>query len=327
MSGAEQEMYVETGATEIGLCAAAWLERRYHDDFTDEEQAALEDWLAQSSAHRVAYLRLEDAWQYADRLAALRSHSSEVPQPVRHTRAAIKTVAAAAIAVGLLGAGAVVFLSAPHERVYATAIGGHQHLTLDDGSQIELNTDTVLRIASNAERRTVTLEKGEAYFQITHNAKRSFVVVADGRRLTDLGTKFLVRKDAHRLRVAVFDGRVQFEPESRSPNAHAALLTTGDVLLTTQAAQSVQRKSAAALMKDLGWRHGVVTLDNTTLGDAAAEFNRYNNRKLVIADAQVARLRIVGTFQSDNLDAFTSVAQDIFGLRVEKHNTEIVISR
>ncbi|HSZ74435.1 MAG TPA: FecR domain-containing protein [Rhizomicrobium sp.] len=323
MSGQQSE----ADAMDVGFQAATWLERRYHDAWNEADQVALDSWLAQSLAHRIAYLRLEDAWRYADRLSALRNVAHDIPRRANRRRTIFRGMAAFAIVIAAIGVGVAAYLNAPHEQVYTTAVGGHEHFALNDGSQVELNTDTVLRLSDSASRRIVTLEKGEAYFQVTHDAKRPFVVIADGERITDLGTKFLVRAYPHKVRVAVFDGRVQFDPAAKDGNKRTALLTAGDVLLATNNSQSVQRKSTALLAKDLGWRQGVITLDNTALADAAAEFNRYNTKKLIVADSETAHLKIMGTFRADNVGAFVSVAQDIFGLRVENRNSETVISR
>ena len=59
---------------------------------------------------------------------------------------------------------------------YATAVGGHKTLTLGDGSEVELNTDTIVRMPKVAGQRQVILDKGEAYFQIKHDAENPFIV-------------------------------------------------------------------------------------------------------------------------------------------------------
>jgi transmembrane sensor len=63
------------------------------------------------------------------------------------------------------------------------------------------------------------------------------------------------------------------------------------------------------------------------LADVATELNRYNTKKLVIADAEAAKARIGGTFPTDGIDEVTAAARVLFGLRVEDRGTEIVISR
>jgi transmembrane sensor len=71
----------------------------------------------------------------------------------------------------------------------------------------------------------------------------------------------------------------------------------------------------------------VLVFRHTTLADAAAEFNRYNTRKIEIAGTDAARHTIDGTFLTNDLDAFTDAAQTIFGLKVREQGQTIVISR
>jgi transmembrane sensor len=314
-------------ATDIETQAAAWLEHRNHAEWSEEDQAAFDAWLVQSLAHRVAYLRLEEAWRFADRLTALKSTpslrkaGSALPwsRIVAGAVAACVVIAIVAIAVPLRS-------SKPAEQVYATGVGGTKRLALADGSQIELNTDTVIRIAKEGQTRKVWLDKGEAYFQVVHNANRPFVVVAGKHRLLDLGTKFLVREDKDRLHVSVLEGRVQYESTSHDASPSPTYLGAGDVLVATAKTRSVVRAGTTEISNALGWRMGVITLDNTTLADAAREFNRYSTRKLVVGPG-AAQLRIMGTFQAGNADAFAAVVQDIFKLHVDHGKTEIVITR
>ena len=78
---------------------------------------------------------------------------------------------------------------------------------------------------------------------------------------------------------------------------------------------------------DLGWRRGVLIFQHTTLAEAAAEFNRYNTQRLVIGDEKTASLQINGTFKNDDAASFAGTARAVFGLRVEKHGDEIVLSQ
>jgi transmembrane sensor len=81
------------------------------------------------------------------------------------------------------------------------------------------------------------------------------------------------------------------------------------------------------LAKIIGWRDGVLVLGNITLAEAASEFNRYNRQPIVIADSKVGEIRVGGTFPVTDVDDFTRLIQSVFGLHVEKHVSEIVISR
>jgi len=321
MSGDEK---LTENAKEIRDAAASWISRRDSDAWSDDDRVALDAWLAQSHAHLLAFLRAEAAWLRADKLAALHSAPKPHDDTFRGIRTLVSSVVAATLALAVLVGGGIYF-SGSKAKFYATAIGGHKIVTLDDGSQISLNTDTALRVDLNEKSRKVWLEHGEAYFTIRHDVARPFTVMAGTGRLIDLGTEFSVRREGARLEIAVVKGKVAFD-DARKPQDKSTALMPGDVAMTTKAGFSVTRKSLHAIMDALGWRRGLLIFDNTTLADAAHEFNRYNGETLVIADS-AARLPVVGTFKANDSGAFARVAQQVFGLLVKKRGGQIVISR
>jgi transmembrane sensor len=101
----------------------------------------------------------------------------------------------------------------------------------------------------------------------------------------------------------------------------------GDVAVATANSLSVMKKPEKAMTSELGWRRGVLIFRHASLAEAAAEFNRYNRRKLVVEDAAAARLTIDGTFQADNIDDFTRLAQLVLGVRAEDRGSEIALMR
>lgn len=302
--------------------AADWLmERQDKTNWSQTDQAALDAWLAQSLAHRIAFLRLEATWGRTERLAALRKPSSDEPANARsRTPLLITGIAAAFVAIAALGIIGTNLLSPPKDRTYTTPVGGRALVSFEDGSKVELNTDTVLRTRMTTGERVVWLDRGEAYFRVKHDAAHPFVVIAGNHRITDLGTKFLVRRDAGRLEVALLEGSVRFASAKKS-----ALLTPGDEIVAEKNI-SLTRKTAQELSNELGWRRGVLIFQHATLADAAAEFNRYNKQKIVIADAEASQRTIDGTFLANDIEAFTDAAQSIFGLRVKAQGDELVIS-
>jgi transmembrane sensor len=326
MSGAAQEDMREDGVMAIEGRAADWLMRQ-HDfgGWTDADQTAFDAWLAESLSHRIAFVRVKAAWNYADRLAALRPSETLHSGKVRPTLTRIVAACAVGAVVGV--ATAAIFASRFGEETYTTPVGGHQVIRLADASRIELNTDTVLRVAVDAGHRTVWLDKGEVLFQIKHDPAHPFVVMAGNRRIADLGTEFTVRRDGNHLEVALLSGRVWIDRVNGSSESSSALLKPGDVAITIADKMSVTKTSMQALADSLGWRSGVVVFNRTTLADAVEEFNRYNQRKLVITDPVVARIAIGGTFDARNVAAFADIAKHAIGLHVVTRGGEIVISR
>lgn len=324
----EASMREAVATRELKTRAAEWLERRDRADWSEADQSALDAWLAQSSANLIAYWRVHDAWRRAERLVALRPLEPE--QAAHAARARLRPVlagVAAMIAFVVLGIGATLFLGASHERVYSTKVGGHETVTLADGSRIELNTNSSLRVDIGRDHRTASLEKGEAYFEISHDTKHPFVVTAGERRITVLGTKFFVRDDPDRLEVALIEGRVWLGEASDKTRAQSTLLTPGDVAVATAGAIALTRQPQRNLSNDLAWRRGMLTFFHTPLAEAAAELNRYNDRQVVIADADASRLTMNGSFPATDIAAFTEAAREVFGLRVEERGDKVVISR
>jgi transmembrane sensor len=310
-------------ATDIETQAAEWIGRRELDNWSEDDNRALKAWLDASLAHRVAFVRLETSWKRTERLAAFRTPMRE-QQRIEHTKPGwtllFRAVAATAV-LAVVGAAAATYMVRDNTREFSTPIGGHEVITLTDGSSVELNTDTVLRTRG----RFAELVKGEAYFQIKHDAQHPFIVKAGGHSVTDLGTAFIVRNDPNKLTVRLVEGRARID--ATDAKGQGTVLTPGDVAVASKGALSVRKASVQQLEDNLGWRRGVLVFDRTTLGEAAAEFNRYNREKLVIADPAAARLTIGGTFPSGNVALFSRVAQAALNLHLETRGADIVVTR
>ena len=320
--------------------AAGWLARK-DAGWSTADEAALESWLAESTAHRVAFLRLNAAWGRADRLAALGSPSSQVAAVVedgaeqahapsnwgKWPRFAV-AAALTALAIGSL-IGVSVFTGQGVARsTYQTEVGGREFIPLADGSRVELNTDTRLRTSVSKAHRMVWLDRGEAYFEIAHDTSRPFVVVAGLRRVTVLGTKFSVRRDGDDVQVKVIEGRVAVDSlvdaDHPAPTSVGAV-RGGQVMIVKEESALVMARSVATLHDELSWRQGLLVMDQWTLAQAASEFNRYNRTKMTIAPS-VADMRLGGSFEAANVEAFARLLHEGFGLKVQLNNDQIVVS-
>jgi len=323
MSGAEEVRTTLLPARAIEARAAGYLQRRHFGDWMEKDQADLENWLAESSVHLVTYLRLEAAWSRSERLIALhKPQRNEAGAPSR--KRMLRNIAGVvAIGVAVLSAAGWQYFSAAQGVVYTTAVGAHRIVTLADNSVVELNTDTVLRLRG----RTAELDRGEAYFQIKHDAAHPFVVLAGNHRITDLGTKFVVRSAAAHLEVMLVEGKARVDSTGFGKSVQSANLLPGDIAVATASAITVAKKPMQEVSDSLGWRRGLLTFKHATLAEAAAEFNRYNVGKLIITDPHLGDRKIVGTFQARNVGLFAEVMQELLGLRVSKTGEDTVISR
>jgi len=308
---------------ETEMQAAQWLAREDRG-LTAEESDALELWLGASSLNKVAYLRLKASWQRADRLAALKRPGLRVSE---RAPMAVPALVAAGLVLVLAG-GAWHFWPALRTTVdtrsYATAIGQKQEVRLSDGTRLELNTNTRVRASVTATGRIVTLDEGEAYFDVVHDAARPFVVYAGNRRITDLGTKFSVYRSGDDVRVTVREGRVRVEILGQ---ASQPVVTDGGHEVVTKGGETlVLTKPDADIADDLSWRGGMLVFKEQTLAEAADQFNRYNTRQILV-EGNARRIRIGGSFKADNVDVFVLLLHRGFGLSVNEQGDRIVVSR
>lgn len=314
-------------ADDIERVASEWIERRDFATWSETDASELENWLAQSPAHRVAFLRLDFEWKRTERLAALRPikpQANETPTGKWHR--SLRIAAAVAI-IGVIGSVGASYFLTQTGKSYSTPLGGRKVLTFADGSQIELNTNTVIRIAMDEHKRSAVLESGEAYFSIKHDASRPFVVTAANHKVIDLGTKFLMRTSGNKLEVALVEGSAKVEPSDDRGARHAVTLKPGDIAYALPGSVSVVRKTPADIGSDLGWRRGVLVFRHATLADAAEEFNRYNAQKIVIADPETARLTFSASLPTHDTHTFVRILSKLFNTHSETTTEGIVISR
>ncbi len=311
-----------TRAVDIEQDAARWVMRREAPEWTAADQRALDQWLAASFAHKAAYWRLDHGWRQANRIAALGiARPTAPPVAFWKRRGWISAAMAAAVVAAFVGGAAD--LGAPSDPTatatqrFSTAVGHRRLVPLTDGSKVELNTASSVRTLVTKRSREVWLDRGEAYFEIAHLNGRPFVVHAGSRTVTVLGTKFAVRRDGDKVTVSVVEGRVRVDDAVQPDAVPAAIITAGDVAVARGPSTLLAAKSEERVISTLAWRGGMLDFDRTSLADAVGEFNRYNTKKIVIGDAETATIRIGGTFQASNVDAFVRLLHDAYGIHVE----------
>ncbi len=308
--------------------AAAWLARLQQDERTAQTEAAFQDWLRAADANEAAFARATDVWEMLPGAAAVRDlglGAQVVALPVRRRASRVVPWAMAATLVAGLVAGGVWWTSRP--TVYETAAGEQQVKTLRDGSRVSLNTDSKISVAYGGGLRRITLERGEAVFDVEHDPAHPFVVDADGERVRAVGTSFEVRRDDGKVMVTLIRGKVDVSRLGRdgAPAIVQAHLTPGDRATIASGGEAVlDRPSVDAVT---AWRHGEVVFANTTLQAAAAEINRYGSVKVVVTDAGAAELPVSGVFETNDPAEFAVVMAKVNGLRAQRVGQQIELSR
>jgi transmembrane sensor len=321
----------------IETTAAAWLARQDNAPaWTRKEERELQAWLDEHVAHRVAWLRLRQAWSRANVLRAADRTPNDVNASagwhgIHLSNAGKRRGRFAASAVAAIVAAVVYLTHAPEQGVYereqfVTAVGARQGVTLADGSRVMLNSRTRASVAISRNERKFWLDEGEAFFEIQHDASRPFVLMAGNDRITVLGTKFVVRRSGDLTRVTVVEGRVKFEPDAATRPAgspdNASVLTPNHSAISNAGSVLVGEKTAQETERELSWRAGRLEFVDRPLADIAAEFNRYNRRQLVVDDT-AAGLLLSGRFDMYNVDGFVRSVQTGFGVVARTEGEQI----
>lgn len=349
--------------------AAHWHHRLAREPVPERLRAAFSRWLDKSPEHRIAYDAIDRAWRLAQsgaedpRILALR-HEAALRLTRRSSRSARWQgwATAAAILVLVGGAftitpwskllGTVGWPRTAHAGEYATRVGERLAITLEDGSQVTLNTDSVLRPTFDANERRVVLVRGQALFEVAKNTARPFVVETEHRRFVAVGTAFDVRVDGGRVQVTMLEGTVRVErtsadhsseqsqsgpsvarktaspvppanPNSTDAAPVVATITAGEQLTVVDEEQD--RVRVADAERVTSWRRGQVIFENSRLADAVTEINRYSTTHIQVADGALGELRISGAFATGRPTVFVEAITSYFPIEATRVNDETLL--
>lgn len=299
-------------ADEIEEEATRWVLRLDREGRTGQLEAELAAWLAGDTRRQGAFLQAEAAWAMLDRGSQLGALLPlKRPRASGVSKRTMLTGAGAALAASLA---AVAYIGRPVER-YDTAVGEIRRVPLKDGSTAAINTHSAVEVDLEPGVRRVKLERGEAWFQVAKNAERPFVVEAGRVRVRAVGTAFSVRRREGGAEVLVSEGLVETWVEGAE--GHRVRVSAGQSAYVAENAAIAERTAGPSeIDRQLAWRAGKIDLAGETLAEAAAEFNRYNARKLVIANPSLADERFYGLFRTDDPQGFATAVRRSLGASV-----------
>jgi transmembrane sensor len=295
----------------IDELAAKWFSRQRSGICDSRERQAFADWLAEDPAHESAYREIEQLWSDLDQvrrpaLAPRRRFSL----PWRGLAAASVFCAALLLANDFSGG-----RLADPQQVQVTSPGEQREVTLVDGTRVFLAVDSALRVDYSDGFRDVQLLRGEAYFEVTHDADRPFRVTAGDSRVRVLGTGFDVHREGDGLTVAVRHGKVALQAQLNAPGEQ--MLTAGDRarLLSGASEAQVDRVPVAAIA---AWRDGMLAFHNQPLGALVDELSQYRAAPIRLGDERLAQKPISGNVRLARPDDFLAALPVLLDVRVQR---------
>jgi transmembrane sensor len=313
-------MHSNSMETSISDEAVEWFTKVHSGQATPEDFRRFEKWRKLSPLHAEAYADVEEFWTLLDK-PAQHVFEQEEERAQRQTRTALPIrkppVHAPPFALGLLKRRAVAGLSLTAALLlfawlpgflrfwnsdYHTGWGERRELTLEDGSQITLNTHTALSVEFSRQQRVIRLAEGEAYFQVSHNPNRPFIVITDFGATRVTGTAFDVYKQNGQMTVTVSEGHVRVYrdgDEKQAAELDAGKQTTRNIYGAGPVVPADARQVSA-------WKNGLLVFNMRPLAEVIDELNRYLPGKIMIADPRIRKRVVSGAFDLSN-------PQDILG--------------
>ncbi|MDZ3994286.1 FecR family protein [Pseudomonas sp. Teo4] len=298
--------------------ATAWYYRLQAEDVTAEERLAFIQWQALGPEQA-------QAWdEVIALLGALREPARQVRQQQRQAwRGAERRRWPWAVAAMLL-LGLLIAQTPWPERWradYATATGESRSIRLDDGSLLQLNTDSAVQVALEPGERRVRLLRGEAWFEVTRDPERPFVVRAGEGWVRVVGTRFSVTHDDDQTRVQVAQGKV----EVRAGEGPSVYLEPG--LAVEYGAGALGVVHSFDLNSGFAWRQRQLVFSQRPLGEVVAQLNRYWSGQTLVFGEQLRQRKVSGVFEIDKPDAVLKALTHTLSLRAEQYTPYLRVLR
>lgn len=337
---------------EIAAEASVWVARLHGPDRSVRMERECLAWQERSAAHRLAFERCTETWQEVagvtvSSYARSASGGADVaPGPAQID--ARRVPWALALCASVL---ACLVILHPWRNVecFRTGVGEQRVVMLEDGTRMSLNTATKVRVEFERAKRTVSVEGGEALFEVAKDASRPFVVQAAGTEVVATGTAFVVRltpgdSAAAGLAVTLVEGQVVVRDASSGDagalHGSPVVMAPGERMRLGQragAGESGKQGTSLALAvaqvdrprmeQVLAWKRGEALFDDASLGDAVAEMNRYSAVPIRLADAAgLGELRVSGLFQTGDNTSFARAVAALHGLVLQESSDRLTLA-
>lgn len=308
--------------------AAAWQARLAEAPGTGQQE--FEVWLAQDPRNAEAWKRVQAPWKclgehatspgLIQRRQAALAHAHNAGQahwtPLRRFRLPTRLAAAAVVFVAIAMASLLIWQQQRFDT-YRTRAGERRVVTLADGSQIALDSQSEVRVRYSAQARELALVSGQARFDVAHDVERPFSVTAHGHKVIATGTAFNVDLLGPDLLVTLIEGHVVVAGGTIDAGAidRIALDAGQQLVISSRASPSVTRVNVEHA---IAWESGQLVFEDEPLSTVIARVSRYGARPILIDDEGISSLRISGVFHEGDVDGFVSTLVSYLPVRAQR---------
>ncbi|NWN61866.1 FecR domain-containing protein [Pseudomonas allii] len=308
----------------ITEAAAEWAVRLHAGALTEQEQAELRHWIACDSRHEAALRFAEQTWAALGEVykepPVNRQRPSAATQPVRGTRRRRPWQRAAAVALVVVVAG-VGWVRGPDlllrmQADYITEKGEVRTVHLADGSKVELDSGSAIRLDYDGVQRRISLLQGSAIFDVAPRVgeeTRPFVVQSAGGQTRALGTKFVVEREGDsQAWTGVLEHSVEVTLQAIPKKGPADQVVKQGQAVRYSTQDGIVPLDQLDVARATSWRRGVLIFDRQPLAKVIEQLNRYRPGRVVLADSALGDREVSGVFRLDMLDtAFDTLTQEL----------------
>ncbi len=308
--------------------AAAWRVRL--DELGLESSADFEAWLDADPANEAAWRRVEAPLALlADNAASPRLVAARRDALDRAHRSSLATIPVwARVAAGfalvalvtLLWLGGAWLQDRP--EIYATGHGERRIVRLADGSRVSLDAETEVQVRLEDGARRLELVRGQARFDVAHDATRPFSVRAGDRIVVALGTAFNIDMLGRRVLITLIEGRIEVLADGpdggradRDIRRPSVRLAAGQQLALAPSAAPILRD--ANIASTTAWTSGQLIFSDEPLASVVERVGRYADHPIRVAP-EAANLRVSGVFQTSDVDGFVSSITAYLPVRADR---------
>lgn len=299
--------------------AAIWL-ARYRLGTID--QAAFQIWRDGDAANALAFARALAGWESAS--GGTRDAMAVAPLPVSGAALSRRTFLRAA-AVAVTATGLITTTRAYAWSSASTEVGENKGIRLPDGSTAELNTNSRLSWRFSARERTLWIERGEVALDLRGGPVA--VVRSADRQVSLSQGRFNVRRRDAALDLLVLAGMVRVTGDNQAPGAIVDARKGPSSVLVSQNDAVIRHANAEQVDGITAWQHNEILFQDTTLGSAVDEYNRFLTRKIVIVDRELSSIPIGGRFTTNDPAPFLQAISTSLNVHVSRSSTTYLLTR
>lgn len=311
--------------------AAHWLIKLQSPELTQAQQQDFFTWLDHCPEHQQAYIDAEQLWQSLGSVEQLPNRASPIVDSkfvakswYRHPQA---------IAASLFALAALVLLQLwPYLNVehYQTSVGEQRLVTLVEGSSIYLNTNSKLQVVLRSDHRLVDLQQGEAFFNVSPDAKRPFIVKTSSGLVRVLGTRFSVRAEALKTTVTVVEGKVAVDSalaldEIFIANYQPQMTLTANQQLVIAASGMGNEPTVIDAAAATTWRQGKQVYNGVPLATVIQDLNRYFAGDVMLGDPSLGSIEVVAVLDLRNRQRAVEALKTTFNLVTVQKSPELTV--